>query len=453
MLHTYILYVCIGLSAIVSVLVWIDYYRRIDVFEPDKIRHLLVAVLIGCGTPFISILVYRVFDYLSFEMNGEPLNDLLYSVFGIGLNEELSKIVGVIIAFRILKKQINESIDYLIYAGMVALGFALVENFTYIERFGIDILTERSFYSVLEHIINTSIIIYGYFRLRVYGKGKQFTNTIIALATAISSHGLFDYFIFNPNFKYISPVLVIIVYLIGINFWISMLNNAINYSSHFNYSKIQYTNKLFYRLLIWYFFTMLIGLVYKAYFTNMFFAIANSLHHIFSNALLFTIVILRASRFKIYKNYYQPITIQLPFYITKNNDEDFRLFTLIPIKIRGENSHEYFLTAKIDKEIEVKPVNPRKSFLQHTVSATVADKLFLDNDTTIYMIKLTDKNSNNTFFLKPKTTGKIFIDEVYPINELLVDDTPDVLPKKLSELRFLEFVFVKADNEVAKVNY
>lgn len=453
MLLTYVLYACIALSALISVVVWIDYFRRIDVFEPERIRHLLFALLIGCITPFISLLGYRVFDAFSFEMNGEALNDLIYSIIGIGLNEELSKIIGAIIAFRLLRKHINESIDYLVYAGMVALGFALVENFMYIERYGIDIITNRSFYSVLEHIINTSIITYGYFRFKIFNRGHQWKNTLTGLLIAISSHGLFDYFILNPNFKLISPVLVIIVYLIGINFWISMLNNAVNFSSYFDYSKIHYTNKIFYRLLIWYFFTMFIGLLYKAYVNNIIFAISDSIEHVFSDGFLFAIVILRASRFKIYKNYYQRITVQLPFYFTKNDDEDFRLFGLLAIKIRGENSYEYFLTAKMEQQIEIHPVAPNRGFLHQTFNATVCDKLFLDRETTIYQIKFDDRKADNIFYLKPKTTGKTMIDEAYPINALMVDETPNEFPKKLSDLKFLEFVYVKADNEISKVNY
>jgi RsiW-degrading membrane proteinase PrsW (M82 family) len=448
-----VLFVSIFLSAIVSVIVWIDYFRRIDVFEPERIRYLIIALLIGCGTPYFSILMYEFHDTIGFALNGKPLNDLVYSILGIGLTEELSKLVGVIIVFQILKKQVNESIDYLIYAGMVALGFALVENTMYIGRYGIDIITDRSFYSVLEHIINTSIITYGYCRFKIFNRGNHFTNTIIAFLTAISSHGLFDYFIMNPSFHYVAPVLVILVYLIGINFWITMLNNAINFSSYFNYSKIHYSGSIFYRLLLWYFFTMLIGIFYKTYTKGFIFALSDSFTAVFSNGFLFVLVILRVSRFKIYKNFYQLITVKLPFFITKNNDEDFSIFNLVDIKIRGENSHEYFLTAKIGQMIDISPINPKKSFLEKTVTVKVSDKLFFDGDTTVYLVEFTDEGMNNRFYLKPKTRGKTKIEDAYPINELLHDETPESFPTKISELKFVEWVYVKADNEIAKVNY
>lgn len=449
----YLLFVAIVLAAIVSVVVWIDYFRRIDVFEPDKIKHLLLALFVGCFTPYLSILVYNFHKVINFDITGEPVNDLLYSLFGIGLTEELSKIIGVIIVFRILKNQINESIDYLIYAGMVAIGFALVENVMYIGRYGIDIITNRSFYSVLEHIINTSIITYGFFRFKIFNKGKHSYNTLIAVITAVSSHGLFDYFILNPSFKIISPVLVIMVYLIGINLWVTMLNNAVNFSANFDYSKIHYSSKIFYRLLLWYFFTMLISLVYKAYTTTLVFALRDSISAIISNGFLFAIVILRASRFKIYQNYYQKVTIDLPFFITKNQDEDFKLLRFFAIKIRGENSFEYFLTSKIGQKIEVFPINPKKSIIQKSEIATVCDKLFLKGGTTVYVILFDEKNKNEYFFLKPKTHKKTMIDGEYPIHQLLQDTLTAKGSKKLSELKFLEWVYLKTENEITDVNY
>ena len=451
-MHTYLLYSAIGMAAIISVVVWIDYFRWIDVFESERLRHLTLALLIGCGTPFLCLEVYSFFDMLGFHENGELINDLIYSVFGIGLNEELSKIVGVVIAFQLLKKHINESIDHLIYAGMVALGFAMVENFTYIERYGIDIITQRSFYSVLEHIINTSLIVYGYYRLKVFNKGNQYTNVIVAFFAAISSHGLFDYFIINPHFSFFSPILVIIVYLIGINFWISMLNNAINFSNAFDYSRINYSSSLFYRLILWYFFTMVIGIAYITYVDSFKAALLNTSFHLIGDGFLFVIVILRASRFKIYKNYYQKITIKLPFYITKNQDEDFRLFGSLALKIRGENAYEYFLTSKIGQKIELFPINVKKSFIHKPETAIVCDKLFLKGDTTVYVI-LFEKNQNEYFFLKPKTRDKTTIDNNYPIHQLLQDTETAKGSKKLSELRFLEWVFLKTENEVSQVNY
>jgi RsiW-degrading membrane proteinase PrsW (M82 family) len=452
-MNSYYLLLSIALAAIISVTVWVDYYRKIDVFKPEKLVHLLAALSIGCATPFLSLFVYDIFHLIGFRENGKAFNDLVYAIFGIGLNEELCKIAGAIVAFKLLKKHINESVDYLIYAGMVALGFAMVENFFYIKRYGIDIVTNRSFYSVLEHIINTSIITYGYFRFKIFKKGNHWLNTFTGVAMAISSHGLFDYFILNPHFSHLSQFLVIAVYLVGINFWITMLNNTINFSYKFNYENIQYSNKLLWRLTIWYFFTMLIGLIYKVFQLDIYQALYSSMFHIVSDGFLFLIVILRASRFKLYKNYYQPVTIQLPFYITRQENEDFNLLGILPLKIRGENSFEYYLTQKMGKHVEVIPMNTKNSFLKKNIPAIVNNKHYLNNGVTVYELLLPPDEVCRKIFLKPKTWGKTKVYDSYPVNDVLtlkenIDRADDI-----KHFYFREWAYVKPKDEVSKVNY
>lgn len=448
------LLISLGIVALISILVWIDYFRKIDVFEQEKLSRLFIAILIGSLTPFLSLVIYDLYDIINFNLNGEPFNDLLYSILGIGLNEELCKIVGCIIAFRVLRKTINESIDYLIYAGMVALGFALVENFFYIRIYGVDILTNRSFYSVLEHIINTSIITYGYFRFKIFSKGHPVLNTITGIFLATMSHGLFDYFILSPNFRLIAPLLVIGVYLIGINFWITMLNNCINYSRYFDYQKLQYPGKIFYRLIAWYFLTVVVGTIYKSLKFGFGQAIETSLDDFIAHGFLFIVVIMRASRFRIYRNLYQKVTVKLPFYLTKNGDEDFRIFHFLAVKIRGENPREYYLTKKIGQKIEVIPLSKKRGMLRQSEEAQLIDKLFIDKSTTIYKIRFQSSElAEKTYYLKPKTSGKVLFDNQHPVASLHSTNKSENLINKLKDLPFIEWTYVKTDNLISKVNY
>src|ERR1700761_5246158 len=139
MQHGPLYLVFLAFAALISVAMWLDYFRQIDVFEKEKTWFLLVALIIGGCTPYLSLSVYRLLDVCGFTENGTFLNEALYSIFGIGLNEELSKLTGVFLVFALLKKQVNEPIDYLIYAGVTALGFSLVENYNYFYNHGITI--------------------------------------------------------------------------------------------------------------------------------------------------------------------------------------------------------------------------------------------------------------------------------------------------------------------------
>lgn len=262
-----------GFAALVSVAMWLDYFRRIDVFERENTWYLATALVIGGCSPYLSLSIYSVFDHLGFTSNGNFFNDLLYSVFGIGLNEEFSKMVSVGVVFLIFRKQINEPIDVLLYAGVTALGFSLVENYYYFNSHGVRIITSRSFYSALEHIINTSIIVYGIYRRRLFGKGSTLLNTVVAVSVAVASHGLFDFFLLDSVAGYFTAILSVIIYLIGINFWTQMLNNANNFSGFFEYDKIHRSSHIVSRLLLWYALTLAIAFVNNTVFTSLRFSV------------------------------------------------------------------------------------------------------------------------------------------------------------------------------------
>lgn len=432
-----------GVAAIISISMWIDYFRKIDVFEPEKIRNLVLAMLIGCITPFLSIYLYRLIHMLGYDLNGEFYNDLLYTIFAIGANEELSKIVGVLIVFRVFKNKINEPIDYLVYAGVTALGFSIVENFKYFNNYGIQIISTRAFYSALVHIINTTIIVYGFFRLKLFNKGNQYTNTIVAFIVSASSHGLFDFFLINNFLGPVTPFFATIVYLIGINFWVQMLNNANNYSQNFSYEKIHFSSYIFYRLLFWYLATLIFTIVYNMIVFDPKRALSYFFNSLSSDGLLLFIVILRASRFKIFYRKYFNVNIELPFYFTKNGDEDFKLFYLFPIKIRGESAYEYKLTTYLNKMVQLFPLSEKETQIKEPLTVNLCDKILLNDDVIVYKAQ----HQNQTYYIKPKTTGDTETEQEHPIaglftlNPVYNQENETVLSYK--DLNFIEWIYVK----------
>ena len=274
-------------AAIISATMWIDYFRRIDVFQREKVGPLVIALIVGCFTPAICLYFYGLFHSIGFQENGDFFNDLIYSIIGVGLNEELSKIIGVIFLLTIFKNKINEPIDILIYAGVVAIGFSMIENFKYFSLYGIRIITPRTFYSSLEHIINTTLIVYGFYRSKVFNKGYQFLNIIVFTSLAVASHGLFDFFLMDNFLGHFTAFISIVIFLVGINFWIQMLNNANNFSKFFDYSKINYTDNIFYRLLGWYTLTIIITFINNILVSDFRSSISNFLIALLSDVFYF----------------------------------------------------------------------------------------------------------------------------------------------------------------------
>jgi RsiW-degrading membrane proteinase PrsW (M82 family) len=453
MFYSPIYIVSLGFAAIVSVAMWLDYFRQIDVFEKEKLWPLILALLIGGCTPTLSLYIYRLMGSYGFEEDGEFINDALYSVLGIGLNEELCKLAGILLVFVFLKKKMNEPIDYLIYAGVTALGFSLVENFNYFYNHGIRIITSRTFYSALEHIINSTMIVYGFYRARIFGKGHVVLNSLTGLVLAVLSHGMFDFFLTKDFLGIFTPFLSLLVYLVGINFWVQMLNNANNYSPFFDYHKINFTPRLVFRLFYWYLLTVLIAVVNNVLVAGFRFSALDFAEGILSDGFLFWIVILRVSRFKIFKMKYFRVELALPFYFTRNGDEDIRIpFINLPLKIRGENVQEHLLTKYLYRKIELYPVDASKSLIKQPTEAVITGKFLLFDDVIVYGVTIGEiaPEAGRQLVLKPRMRSIGQLDYRYPI-EGLYSLPEEGKPGQLSlincqALHFIEWVYLKPED-------
>ncbi len=106
----------IPLFVVGPVLWWID---RI---EPEPLQDRVHAFLWGAT---ISGVVAGIINSIVFALSNETWAAVVSAPF----SEEIMKTLGVVWAFR--RKEIDGVMDGIVYAGWVALGFAVVENFLY----------------------------------------------------------------------------------------------------------------------------------------------------------------------------------------------------------------------------------------------------------------------------------------------------------------------------------
>ena len=112
-------------------LAWMIYIILLDIFEKENIWAITGTLLLAMIFCIFCLLLYDIWDYrLNFRINGRWLNDLIYCIFGIGFIEEAVKVIPVILIL-LFTKNINESVDYIIYASISAIGFSFVENISY----------------------------------------------------------------------------------------------------------------------------------------------------------------------------------------------------------------------------------------------------------------------------------------------------------------------------------
>jgi RsiW-degrading membrane proteinase PrsW (M82 family)/Mor family transcriptional regulator len=444
----YIYLIFASLSAICGGMLWVGYFRKIDVLEKERYIDIASALLTGYLTPTVALYVYAWMESLGFNFNGEFANDFIYAIFGVGATEELSKLLGVLVVFQILKKRINEPVDYLVFAGLVALGFSIRENFIYYNNYGSQIASGRTIISCLVHIINTSICVYGIYRYRIFNKGNPLFNATLAISLAIVSHGLFDFFLTQPFLGNLTPLLSTIIYLVGINIWLQMINNAISFSPYFNYQKITSSASLYTTIFIWYFVVLAISICFTSYFKTFPEALEEAFRNAGQEGFVLVTLALRASRLSINKNKYVPVKLQFPIYRTTNDDADFSVFGL-NLKIRGENPKEMRFLKYVGRDILLCSLKAKDSVVQGNRKAHIIKKYFLKNDVITYLVKVEEENNGESFYLlKPKTLANTLYDNKYPIAKLMLysnDDIESYKQKKTDyhQLEFLEEVYLK----------
>jgi len=183
------------LSATAPVITVIIYIYIKDEFEKEPKLLLLYNFLFGAiASILISSVLYLLYDILL--PHPDRLNvfhQFLKAFFMVGLVEEFSKYI-IVRYYAQPKKAFNEPFDGIIYAVMVSMGFAFVENLLYVFDGGIQVALIRAITAVPAHAVFA--IIMGYFMGIAKFSNHKIKWNLIGLGLAIIFHGTYDFFLF-----------------------------------------------------------------------------------------------------------------------------------------------------------------------------------------------------------------------------------------------------------------
>jgi len=113
-----------GLMAFIPAMIYLCMFLWLDRYDPEPVRTLAFAFAWGAG---VAILVSSVFN----EIFKSAFSDFLTGVVSAPLIEEGSKGVGVLLIAVLFRRDFDSVVDGIVYAGVVALGFATMENVDY----------------------------------------------------------------------------------------------------------------------------------------------------------------------------------------------------------------------------------------------------------------------------------------------------------------------------------
>ncbi|MFI0479897.1 PrsW family intramembrane metalloprotease [Actinomadura sp. 9N215] len=189
------------LLAIVPIPVLIALALTLDRLEPEPPRALVFSFMWGAGIAVLGALVLNTAGllYVTVPIFGETEGHFVSAAFGAPLIEETLKGAALFGLLWYRRNEIDGFADGIIYAAMVGLGFAMMENITYYMRAydegGAQQLTAvfvlRGLIAPLSHPLFTSMTGLGVAYAATHRRG-QFAAPVAGLLGAMVLHGLWN---------------------------------------------------------------------------------------------------------------------------------------------------------------------------------------------------------------------------------------------------------------------
>ena len=140
------------ITALAPVFVVIIYIYIKDKYEKESKRILAFTFALGAVVSIvITTILYKFFDlFLPLTDDFSVWQQFIKAFFVVALIEEFSKYV-IVRYYNQPRKGFNEPFDGIIYAVMVSMGFAAVENIMYVSQGGLEVALLRAFTAIPAH--------------------------------------------------------------------------------------------------------------------------------------------------------------------------------------------------------------------------------------------------------------------------------------------------------------
>jgi RsiW-degrading membrane proteinase PrsW (M82 family) len=182
----------LALAPIVVILIYIyvkDKYEKepIGLLVKNFFLGAVVSIIITVVLGFAANIIYPVTDEKSI------LQQFVKAFFVVALVEEFSKYI-IVKYYSQKKTDFNEPFDGIVYAVVVSMGFAALENVLYVSQYGVTTGLTRAFTAVPAHA--TFGILMGYFMGKAKFSNNRVKYNLLGLLTATLFHGAYDFFLF-----------------------------------------------------------------------------------------------------------------------------------------------------------------------------------------------------------------------------------------------------------------
>lgn len=182
----------LALAPIVVILIYIyvkDKYEKepIGVLVKNFFLGAVVSIIITVVLGFAANIIFPITDEKSISQQ------FVKAFFVVAVVEEFSKYI-IVKYYAQKKADFNEPFDGIVYAVVVSMGFAALENVLYVSQYGVTTGLTRAFTAVPAHA--TFGILMGYFMGKAKFSNNRVKYNLLGLLIATLFHGAYDFFLF-----------------------------------------------------------------------------------------------------------------------------------------------------------------------------------------------------------------------------------------------------------------
>lgn len=181
--------------AIAPVVAIIWYITFLDTFNKEPFKMLLRTLIYGALSVIPAVILEIYGGRLLGIVNSIP-KAAIQAFVVIGFVEELAKYF-FLRRYVFHREEFDEPYDGIVYAIMIGMGFAGIENILYVASGGVDVAIGRMFTAVPAHA--SFAVLMGYWVGRAKMENKPYLNWL-GLFSAAFFHGLYDFFLLTNLF-------------------------------------------------------------------------------------------------------------------------------------------------------------------------------------------------------------------------------------------------------------
>lgn len=205
-------------TALLPVAILVGYIYRKDKYKPEPTGQLIKAFFWGVLSVFVSFGVSVPLQQIGLFPAGDATTigeSIRIAFFGAAIPEELAKLF-VLWLFLRRNSHFDEKMDGIVYAVCVSLGFAALENLSYLISDADSFLSigiARALTAVPGHCCFGIIMGYYYSLAKFCPKGRR-RNKVLTYVAPVVVHGLYDSILFVISVTPVAAGLLMIVFLV-----------------------------------------------------------------------------------------------------------------------------------------------------------------------------------------------------------------------------------------------